>query len=75
MSGTAISCLPRGVPVIRALFCFEHEASAFIEVDPAGAGLAIAVMEGDAALKNIGVLAVIRRGGIGTRNLHQVAEF
>jgi hypothetical protein len=58
-----------------ALFGFEDEAAAFIEIDAAGAGSAVAVVEVNGAFKDVGVLRIVGNGGIGTGDAEDVAEF
>ena len=52
-----------GVDNGRSLLGFEHEAAAFVEVDAADGGVAVAVVHGDAAFEHVGVVAVVGAGG------------
>ena len=63
-----------GFAFLDALLGFEDEAAALVEVDAAGAGGAVAVMKGDAALEDVGVVGVVGRGRVGPRNAEQIAE-
>ena len=64
-----------GLGSIGSLLGFEHEVTALVEVDPPGAAGAVAMGEGDIALKNIGVQVNVRRGGVRRRDVEQNAEF
>jgi len=56
------------------LFRFEDEAAAAVEVHAAGTGRAVAVVEGDGLLEDVGVGVFVRLRGFGVRNAEQVAE-
>lgn len=58
-----------------ALLGFQNEATAFIEVDAAGAGGSVSVVEVDGAFKYVGVVMVVGDRGVGTGNTEDVAEF
>jgi hypothetical protein len=58
-----------------ALFGFEDKAAAFVEVDEAGGGLAVAVVEEDGAFEDVGVVAVVGAGGVGPLDAQEGAEF
>ncbi|HEV7402340.1 MAG TPA: hypothetical protein VGO11_05415 [Chthoniobacteraceae bacterium] len=53
----------------------EDEAAALVEIDAAGAGGAVLVMKGDAALEDVGVGGIVGVRGIGLRDAEQRAEF
>ena len=63
------------VLLLDALFRFEHEAAAFVEVDPFGRVGAVEVIEADVAFEDVGVLAVVLHGRIGPRDFDDVAQF
>ena len=58
-----------------ALFGFEDEGGAAVEVDAAGGFAALAVVESDGAFEDVGVAACIRGGGVGPGDVEEVAEF
>jgi hypothetical protein len=58
-----------------ALFGFQDEASAFVEIDETGAGEACRVTERYRALEDVVVLAGVRDGRLGPRDFQEVAEF
>ncbi len=58
---------------VGALLGFQHEAAAFVEVDAAGA-LFSAVGEGDGALEHVLVVGGVVGGGVGARDIEEVAE-
>ncbi len=60
---------------ISALLGFQYETLAPIEVDAAGAGGAVAVLEGHGAFEDIGIGGIIRRGGVRPRHTQHVAQF
>lgn len=60
---------------VAALFGFEDEAAAFVEVDAAGGGGAVGVAEGDGAFEDVGVGSEIARGGLGAGDVEEVGEF
>jgi hypothetical protein len=59
---------------VAPLLGFQNEAAPFVEVDPAGAGKAVAVLEGDGALEDVGIVPVVGTGGVGTGNSEEVAH-
>ncbi len=63
-----------GLLSLGALLGLQDEGAAAVQVDEAGAGGAVAVAEGDAALEDVGVVGVVRDGGIGVRHPKQVAQ-
>ena len=64
-----------GVVLVRALFGLEDEAPALVQVDVAGGGGAVAVVEDDASLEDVGVLVVFGLGGFGPLDAEDGAEF
>ena len=56
------------------LLRFEHEGAAAIAIDEAGAGAAVAMSEGDAALEDIGVVARVLARRLGLGHTEQAAE-
>ena len=58
-----------------ALFGFQHEAAAFVEIDETGAGEAGRVTEGYGALEDVVILAGVGDGRVGARDFQVVAEF
>ena len=57
------------------LFRFEDETAALVEIDASDGGLVgPAMMEGDGALENVGVVGRFVCGGIGARDVEHVAE-
>jgi hypothetical protein len=58
-----------------ALFGFQDEAAAFVEIDEASAGEARRVTERHGALEDVVVLAGVRDGRVGPRDFQVVAEF
>jgi hypothetical protein len=64
-----------GGGLVAALFGFEHETAALVEVDASGAGGAVAVVELDGAFEDVGVEGVVWDGGVGTGKGEEVAEF
>lgn len=53
---------------------FADEAAAFVAVDEAVAGAAVAVMEDDTALEDVGIVAGVFVGGLGRVDFQQGAE-
>lgn len=64
-----------GLGDIRPLLGLQHETAPFIEIHAAGAGVAIAMLEGDHTFEHVGIAAVIRASGVRTCHLENVAEF
>ena len=64
-----------GVAVVRALLGFQHEAAAPVEVDAADADGAVPVGEADGLFEDVGVLGVVRAGGLGRFDLQHGAQF
>ena len=58
-----------------ALFGFEDEAAAFVEIDETGAGEAGRVTEGYGALEDVVILGGVGDGRVGARDFQVVAEF
>jgi len=56
------------------LFGLEDEAAAAVEVDAAGGGAAVGVVERHGALEDVGVGLGVGAGGIGARHLQHVAQ-
>ena len=53
---------------------FENEAAAFVEVDAAGGDGAVALVELDVALEDVGVLRDVGLGGLGLGDSELIAE-
>jgi hypothetical protein len=62
------------VPV-AALLCFEHKASALVQVNEAGVGRAVAIVKVDTPFENVGVHQVVSYGGIRPRHFKEIAKF
>ena len=60
---------------IRALFRFEDEAAALVEVDAAFGDGAIAMVGDYVALEYVGVVMNFRTGGVGPVDAEEIAEF
>lgn|SRR6185312_11697831 len=82
-SGAAFVVAPRGgveVEEIGAAFIgdgtllgFHDEAAAFVEIDELGGGAAVAIVELDRALEDVGVVAIVGGGGVRAGDGEQVA--
>ena len=59
----------------RALFRFTHEAITPIEVNAAGTGGAVTVVEGHGAFKDISIGSIVWRGRVRSRHTQNVAQF
>lgn len=59
----------------HALLGFEDEGAAAVEVYAPGGDGAVGPGTVDAALEDVGILGVVRLGGIGPREVEEVAEF
>ncbi len=58
-----------------ALFGFEDEVVAAVEVDEIGGGGAVGCGDGDGAVEDVVVFGVVGGGGVGMGELEEVAEF
>jgi hypothetical protein len=58
----------------HALLRLKDEAAALIEIDAAGAGGAVLVMKGDAALEDVGVVGVVGVRGVRARDAEEIAQ-
>jgi hypothetical protein len=56
------------------LFGFEDERAAAVEVNAAGGGLAVALVERNGALEDVGVVRGVLARGIGRRDLEDAAK-
>ncbi len=65
----------RGGLFFDALFGFQDEVAAMVEVDEIGGGGTIGMGHGDGAVENVAVFGLIGSGGIGVGDLKEVAEF
>ncbi|MEX2171218.1 MAG: hypothetical protein WD851_17995 [Pirellulales bacterium] len=54
---------------------FADEAGSFVEVDPLDRVGAVAVVEADATLEDVGVVGVVLDGRLGPRDGEHVAQF
>jgi hypothetical protein len=61
--------------LLAALLGLQGKAGPLVQVDPSGAGGAVAVVEGHRPLKDIVVLCVVGDGGVGSRDAENIAEF
>ena len=59
---------------IRALLGLQHEALAPVEVDAAGTGGAIAVVESHGAFEDIGIGGIVRQGRVRPRHAQHIAQ-
>lgn len=57
-----------------ALFGFEDEAAAFVEVDVAVGFGVVGVFENDAAIEDVGVLVIVGESGVRWRDFENVAQ-
>jgi hypothetical protein len=57
-----------------ALFGFHHEAGAFVEVDEVGGAFAVAVVEPEGFVVDVGVVAFVLAGETLARDGEQVAQ-
>jgi hypothetical protein len=57
-----------------ALFGFEDEAAAFVEVDVAVGLGAVWILENDLSVEDVGVLVVVGARGVGTGDFEDVAQ-
>ena len=57
-----------------ALLGFEDKAAAFVKIDAANGGVAVAVIHGDGSLEDIGIVAIIRLRGLGAGGVEQGAK-
>src|SRR5690606_39262789 len=71
--GTAMRCRNRGA-AFASLLRFEDEAGFAVQVDAAGGGGAVAVVELDRLLEDVGVLAVVLDGGVGLFDVEEGAQ-
>ena len=60
---------------VAPLLGLQNETAMLVKIDAADAGHAGAVAKGDRALEDVGVIAVIRAGGVGARDAQKIAEF
>jgi len=49
------------------LLGFDDEAAALVKIDAADGDVAITIVHGDRALKDVGVVAIVGAGGVGGR--------
>jgi hypothetical protein len=52
----------------------EHETAALVQVNEPGTGFAVAVLERDRPLEDVGILAVVGRCRIGVGDVDQIAQ-
>ena len=57
---------------LAALFGLEHEAIAFLEVDPLDRRRPVRIRERDGTLEDVGVLLVVRTRGIGPGDIEEI---
>lgn len=60
--------------LLDALLGLEDEAAALVEIDAAGAGGAVLMMKGDAALEDVGVVGVVGVRGVRARDAEEIAQ-
>ncbi len=60
--------------LLDALLGLEDEAAALVEIDAAGAGGAVLMMKGDAALEDVGVGGIVGLRGVRLRDAEERAE-
>jgi hypothetical protein len=72
--GAADAVAGFGVAVVRALLGLQHKVAALVEIDAAEADGAVAVGEAHGLFEDVGVLSVIRPGGLGRLDLQHGAQ-
>ncbi len=63
-----------GLDSIAALLGLEHEAIALAEVDPLDRRRSVRVREWDGALEDVGILLVVRTGGIRPGDVEEITQ-